>query len=291
MRELQKNVINTFGERGKAWLQNLPQIIQKLQKYWNLKEIHPVSNMSYHFVAKAIKDIDHLVVLKIGCDKALIEREASALRHFAGSGSIALLDHNHEQQALLLQQAIPGTTLKALYPQQVEFVMSSYVSAMKKIHDHPFLQGNPFPSLNSWLEAIDRVHNDKIPGMLLGQALEIKKKLQASKREEKLLHGDLHLDNILCNNDEWLCIDPKGVIGEPEFEIAAFDFIDKSELHEATSKLFLTRIEQMAHLSGFSFERIKDWVFVRLILSAAWSIEDQSDPDSAIKLATWLGNN
>jgi len=30
-----------------------------------------------------------------------------------------------------------------------------------------------------------------------------------------LLHGDLHQDNILSHGDDWLVIDPKGVIGFP----------------------------------------------------------------------------
>jgi len=37
-----------------------------------------------------------------------------------------------------------------------------------------------------------------------------------------VLHGDLHHFNILSSGDRWLAIDPKGIIGEPEFEPAAY---------------------------------------------------------------------
>lgn len=38
-----------------------------------------------------------------------------------------------------------------------------------------------------------------------------------------LLHGDLHQDNILLsNNNKWIAIDHKEVIGEPAYEIGAF---------------------------------------------------------------------
>lgn len=38
-----------------------------------------------------------------------------------------------------------------------------------------------------------------------------------------LLHGDFHHDNILLGNDgEYIIIDPKGVIGDPVFDIARF---------------------------------------------------------------------
>lgn len=41
-------------------------------------------------------------------------------------------------------------------------------------------------------------------------------------KETFLLHGDLYPDNILSSQRGWLVIDPKGVIGEREFELAAF---------------------------------------------------------------------
>ena len=109
-------------------------------------------------------------------------------------------------------------------------------------------------------------------------------------KNEKLLHGDLHLDNILQNDDEWLSIDPKGIIGDAEFEIAAFDFIDENELQEATPALFIERIEQIANKAKLSPKRIREWTFVRLILSAAWSVEDKGNPNKAIKLAQLLDN-
>lgn len=36
------------------------------------------------------------------------------------------------------------------------------------------------------------------------------------------LHGDLHHYNLLRSGDEWLAIDPKGMLGDPAWECAAF---------------------------------------------------------------------
>ena len=47
----------------------------------------------------------------------------------------------------------------------------------------------------------------------------------------------------------------------------------------------------MAAKSNLSAERIKGWVLVRLVLSAAWHIEDNGDPSLAIKLAEILNNS
>ncbi len=37
-----------------------------------------------------------------------------------------------------------------------------------------------------------------------------------------MLHGDLHHDNILQNGNYWVVIDPKGLIGEPAYEVSSF---------------------------------------------------------------------
>ena len=104
------------------------------------------------------------------------------------------------------------------------------------------------------------------------------------------LHGDLHHDNILKNDDQWLAIDPKGVVGESEFEIAAFDFMYINELSNMSDvkNIFEARVNLLSQKAHLNLQRIKDWVFVRLILMVAWHVEDNGDPSWAIKLAEAL---
>lgn len=101
------------------------------------------------------------------------------------------------------------------------------------------------------------------------------------------LHGDLHHDNILKNDGQWLAIDPKGIIGDPAFEIAAFDFMYITELANTMNvkNIFASRVALLAKKADLDAQRIKDWVFVRLILMVAWLIEDNGDPGWAIRLA------
>ena len=108
--------------------------------------------------------------------------------------------------------------------------------------------------------------------------------------KEILLHGDLHQDNLLKNGNTWLTIDPKGIIGELAFEVAAFDFIHASDLGDnlVIKKLFDYRVNRIAEKINLNSQRIKDWVFVRLILSAVWLVEDKGNPGWAIKLAEIL---
>lgn len=60
------------------------------------------------------------------------------------------------------------------------------------------------------------------PRKLIDFALKASKELLVSSGEQVLLHGDLHHYNILSSaRNSWLAIDPKGGIGEREYEICA----------------------------------------------------------------------
>ena len=288
METLKNNNISIYGQLGKIWMLDLKSIIIALQKYWRLKEIKAVDNLTYNFVAKALKDNNSSVILKIGCSSRDVDKEKEALKHFNGKGSIGLLDYNSEYNALLLQQAIPGITLKSLYLQNFNLVIDSYIAVMETIHDNPLPKNGVFSSVSYWLDAIDNFKSNKIPRELVDKAIRLKNHLLKTMKNIKLLHGDLHCDNILQNNEEWISIDPKGILGEAEFEIAAFDFIDQAELNDATSDLFVNRIESVSKKANMSPKRVKEWTFVRLILSAVWFAESNGDLKKPIQLAKLL---
>ena len=290
MNKLIENVTNIFGEQGSAWIRSLPNIVEALAEHWQLSQISPVDNMTYNYVAKALTSTNKLVVLKISCYKKSSDEEMQALMYFDGNASVRLLEHNEKYHAMLLDQAIPGTTLKSFYPAQIEYVMDCYAATMNKLHSKRLPSQHNYRHINDWLKAIDRLTADQFPAGMFARAIQIKNKLLSTIQQELFLHGDLHHDNLIKNNDEWLTIDPKGIIGDAEFEIAAFDFIHPSEFHLKTeiNNLFTKRIGLLAEKSKLNADRIKDWVFVRLVLSAAWSIEDNCEIGWDIELAKSL---
>ncbi|ODN43515.1 hypothetical protein BGC07_12050 [Piscirickettsia litoralis] len=124
----------------------------------------------------------------------------------------------------------------------------------------------------------------------MSKAKKLKNNLLGSIKEEIVLHGDLHHDNVIHHKDRWLAIDPKGVLGEREFEVAAFNFIHQSELsQENISELFLYRVDRLANRLNLDSQRIADWVFVRLVLAVCWMVEDNNDPTRFIKLIELYG--
>lgn len=130
MNKLAQNITNIFREKGKEWLANLPMIVAALASHWKLNRLVPVDNMTFNYVAKAMTHTNQPIILKISCDEKTIANEQEALLYFDGSGSIQCIDYNEQYHALLLQQAVPGITLKSFYPSQMEYVMDCYVDTM-----------------------------------------------------------------------------------------------------------------------------------------------------------------
>jgi streptomycin 6-kinase len=207
----------------------------------------------------------------------------NALNYFNGEGSVKLIDYNAEHNALLLEQAISGITLKSLNATKTDAIIDYYLNTMKALHRKILPKNYLYTHISDWLKALDNASPDNFPPQMLNSAINIKNKLLKTSTTQLFLHGDLHLDNILQQGNKWIAIDPKGIVGDPEFEIFAFDFIQSEDRLDSIAELIANR-------SGLNAQRIKEWAFVRLVLSAAWSIEDKGDPSAAIRLAEKLMN-
>ena len=68
---------------------------------------------------------------------------------------------------------------------------------MTKLHHNKFDGKHKFSHISDWLKSLDNCVSDQIPERLLTKAIILKNKLLGSLREEVLIHGDLHHDNIL----------------------------------------------------------------------------------------------
>ena len=136
-----------------------------------------------------------------------------------------------------------------------------------------------FKTVPDWGQGFDRyvaTGDDQISLELVEAARYLFSQLCASQRSPRLLHGDLQHYNVLFDsNRSWVAIDPKGVIGELEYEIGAV-LRNPGEWPE----LFLARATIETRLKAFSsklnldYERMLAWSFAQAVLSAIWDIED-----------------
>lgn len=283
--KLEKNVIGIFADYGKNWLMQLPAIVETLAAHWSLSNIQPVNNMSYNYVAFAMQDKKVPVVLKISCDKQLITDEYQTLKFWHGQGAIAVFDFNAEFNALLLEQAIPGYLLKEHHPLNIQDTIHIYANVVKKLVAQA-MPAQAFTHASKWCAAINRIPAGVISNHYIEKAKTIREMLLTTVLQEYLCHGDLHLENIIQMNNSWVVIDPKGIIGEMAFEAAAFDLVSKDEMQqvEANPHIIVERVTLLANALHIDYQRLLSWIYLRVMISLQWFIEDNGDPSEMIAL-------
>ena len=92
-----------------------------------------------------------------------------------------------------------------------------------------------------------------------------------------LLHGDLHHWNILrATRELWLAIDPKGVVGEPAYEVGALMRNRLGGVLQGGDPVAVVRrrLDILAEALTIDRDRIQGWALAQAILSAWWDIED-----------------
>jgi len=127
-----------------------------------------------------------------------------------------------------------------------------------------------------------------LPAELVDRAESIQRELLSSMGPVVLLHGDLHLDNILqAQRAPWIAIDPQGVAGEAEYEAGA---LLRTPPEGANRELALRkRLDQLADEFAFSRERLRLWGFAQAVLAAWWGLEDHGSVwEGAIECAEVL---
>lgn len=230
-------------------------------------------------------------VLKIhtgASDEALAPRW---LRHFVGRGAARVL--REDRGAVLLQRAIPGTSLSHLVADgRDERATHIIADVMLKLH-HGRKPPAGWPTLLDWAEGFTRqrarqVHR-RLPLRLLDRGEAIFRELAASQGKQYLLHGDLHHGNILADTAEaWLVVDPKGVVGESAYETAA-SIRNPAEFYpfQLDADFMRRRVAIFAERLGVERQRVLGWFIGQTVLSACWLIED-GEPEEAVSRAARL---
>lgn len=280
-------VIETRGDDGQIWLAQLPKLIEQVADRWRLTDIIAYENLSYNFVAHA-KQGTRNVTLKLSQDKKLISDEYNALQYFAGNGVITVLAIDYETNCLLLQEAIPGGTLKNFDAPKIIDKISLFTSVVNKIASAPKDNLQKFMHVSHLCNSIDEPTT--IPSKYIETAQKLRDSLLNSAIDEYLCHGDLHLDNIIQHSSSWLAIDPKGIVAEKAFEVAAFDLLSSEELagNVNLSKRIVARNHSLAAAFNIAPQRLLSWFFLRLILSALWFIEDNEDPNKVLEIVKYI---
>ena len=117
-------------EKGEKWLIDFQELIHECEERWQLK-IMPPFDLSYNFVAPAIRNDGSEVVIKLTVPGEEFLSEVEALILFNGHGVARILDVDRIKGILLLERLKPGTTLASLENHEEAAYIASKI--MKKL--------------------------------------------------------------------------------------------------------------------------------------------------------------
>jgi streptomycin 6-kinase len=232
---------------------------------------------------------DRPVVLKIVKEGGDEWTSGAVLEAFDGNGVVRVLDC--AGGALLLERLSPGTPLTSLVVSGDDHRATAILAdVMRRMS--PRLPPTGTATVEDWGEGFARHaarRDSSIPRPLLADAERLYGSLCRSQSRVRLLHGDLHHDNVLHDSERgWVAIDPKGVVGELEYETGATLRNPQGHPVLFTDPAVITkRVDQLAHALELDTGRILGWAFAQAVLSAIWTVEDGPafEPHGAARVA------
>ena len=285
--EFAQRVAQVWGESGRQWVDRLPALVEACARRWSLT-VGPPFPLSYSYVAPATRADGSPAVVKLGVPGVReLATGAEALRLAGGDGLVRLLDADLAVGALLLERVEPGDRLAVVAAKDDQAATAVLVDVMRRIH-RPVLEPSGFPTVADWGQAFVELRErhgggtGPVPARLVEPAERLYAELVASSAPPVLLHGDLHHDNVLRSTRAgWLAIDPKGLLGEPAFEVGPLLHNPWQDLltWPDPAQLLARRVDQLAEGLGVDRERVRAWGFAFAVLSAVWFDEDGGPVD------------
>jgi len=205
--------------------------------------------------------------------------ERKTLREYSGTRYCEVYEVDAANEVMLLERIVPGTELKDV--SELDQRLAIFCEVWRGSHILP-ADKTAYPSYMDWVSGITqymrRREDHRVLYEKMAKAEQICRELCETYSGEMLLHGDLHHHNILRGKQErWRIIDPKGVVGDPVFDIPRFilnEFGDEPE-HE---KLVYV-IQALSRKNGVPENDLRRLLYVDTYVCNCWMLEDGEEPN------------
>ncbi len=120
MNTFHSNIINIYGEKGQAWLNELSEVVTAISSRLDLRDLIEVTNLTYNYVLSGFRG-DNPIILKASLDSEGLARETFTLKCFAGYDTVKVLAE--DDGIFLLERAVPGTSLRCKASKAPKFLL------------------------------------------------------------------------------------------------------------------------------------------------------------------------
>ncbi|MFG6117645.1 aminoglycoside phosphotransferase family protein [Thalassobacillus sp. B23F22_16] len=275
-----ENIQLSFSKEGESWLKRLPELIAFCENQWDLKISDPFQ-LSYNYVAPATRADGTELVVKLSIPGNGFRDEWEALRLFAGKGMVSVIASDEERGILLLEKLTPGKMLAEIDDEITATQIAANV--LGDLH-HPAPEHTRIPTTRTREENLRRQLRENpdgkgpIPREQMEKACDIFERLHKSSEQQFLLHGDFHHYNVLKSGEnQWRAIDPKGLVGEREYDVIQF-LLNKLPETE-TLPVIQGRIDIFAGILHLNRERLMLWGYCHSVLATSWTVDSDGNYD------------
>jgi len=194
-------------------------------------------------------------------------------------GTARVLESNAE--AILIERIFPGTRLTHLPADGRDDAACHIIcDTIEKLQaSRVGIAG--WPGHDEHLAAFRRSPISPLDAGIVAHAEALFRKLDASRDRRVLLHGDLHHENILFDEERgWLAIDPKGEVGELAYELAAplRNPLDDPDQFMSPARMD-RRVGIYCERLNLDRRRVLGWCFARNASAALWYAGRTPEPD------------
>ena len=200
------------------------------------------------------------------------QRGAVALHHFDGHGAVRLL--HYDEGAHLMEYAAGDDLVTLVERGEDENATRIIAQVIKQLHSVP--QNIPQDGLfllKRWFgELFNRAAADRQAGIefIYVRSASLAKRLLATQRDVRVLHGDIHHRNIRQSSRGWLTFDPKGLVGERTYDCAntLCNPVMPELVHNETR--LLTNAAILADTLALDLLRVLAFTYAYACLNASW---------------------
>ena len=262
--ELVRNKALTSG--AGAWLEERPGLVAALEQEWGITVGAPYPDGTEAYVAAAVLDGGTPAVLKLCIPRHVdaARREIVTLELASGEGCAALLRHDRDRDALLLERLGPSMADLGL---PLEERTSALVDAARRVW-------RPAPEADlptgaekardlaafvtrTWAELGRPCHEATVDHAL---ACAASREAAFDPERAVLVHGDVHQWNALRGGDGWKLVDPDGLRAEPELDLGILMREDPD-----TPDVLRARCHDLAARTGLDPTAIWEWGVVERV--------------------------
>ncbi|MFD8457850.1 aminoglycoside phosphotransferase family protein [Streptomyces antimycoticus] len=272
----------SFGEHdaaGRAWLAALPRLAADFLDRWDLRPAGPAAHGMASLVLPVTGADGTPSVLRLQQVREETEGVPLGLRTWNGDGVVLLLDHDPQTGTMLLERLDASRPLSSLPDDTAAIgVLAGLLARLTSV---------PAPGGLRRLSDIAAAMLERTPDAVASLRDPAEQRLVRvcasavaellDEPGDRLLHWDLHYDNILAGEREpWLAIDPEPLTGDPGFELlpALDNRWDQVLATGDPTRAVLRRFDLLTEALGLDRRRATGWTLGRVLQNALWDIED-----------------